>query len=117
MEFTSSSIRHRGNRNKAILMRERREQLKQKRTAGYRRCGRVSSKEVGQEWVQDKSNVMVIIGSEALSLYPSLTKEESANEVAEAVLERSIRWEGVNWKEAVQFLYWEGMKHGAGVVD
>ena len=48
MEFTSSSIRHRGNRNKAILMRERREQLKQKRTAGYRRCGRVSSKEVGQ---------------------------------------------------------------------
>ena len=63
-------------------MRERREQLKQKRTAGYKRCGRVSSKNVSQEWVQDKSRVMVIIGSDAVSLYPSLTKEESANEVA-----------------------------------
>ena len=30
VEFTSSSVRQRGNRNKAILMRKRREQLKQK---------------------------------------------------------------------------------------
>ena len=61
-------------------MRETREQLKLRRTAGYKRCGRVSSKDVSQEWVQDRSRV--IIGRDAVSLYPSLTKEESANEVA-----------------------------------
>ena len=59
---------------------------------------------MSQEWVQDKSRVMVIIGSDTVSLYPSLTKEESANEVAEAVLESNIKWDGVNWKEAVRFL-------------
>ena len=40
-----------------------------------------NSKDVSQEWVQDRSRVMVIIGRDAVSLYPSLTKEESANEV------------------------------------
>ena len=37
---------------------------------GYKRCNRVSSKDVGQEWVQDKSKVMVVIGFDAVSLYP-----------------------------------------------
>ena len=41
---------------------------------------------------------MVIIGTDAVSLYPSMTKPESADEVAEAVLESSLKWEGVNWK-------------------
>ena len=63
-------------------MRERREQFKLKRTAGYKRCGRVSSKNVSQEWVQDRSKVMVILGSEAVSLYPSLTREESEARLA-----------------------------------
>ena len=82
MYSTPTLVKQRGNRNKAVLMRERREQLKLRRTAGYMRCGRVSSKDVSQERVQDRSRVMVIIGSDAVSLYPSLTKEESANEVA-----------------------------------
>ena len=43
---------------------------------------------------------MVIIGTVAVSLYPSLTRHESADEVAEAVTERSLKWEGMNWKEA-----------------
>ena len=47
---------------------------------------------------------MVIIGSDAVSLYPSLTKQESADDVAMAVLESDIKWEGVNWKEATRFL-------------
>ena len=47
--------------------------------------------DVGQEWVQDKSKVMVGIGSDAVSLYPSLTKTESANKVADAVMESSIK--------------------------
>ena len=98
MYSTPTLVKQRGNRNKAVLMRERREQLKLRRQAGYKRCGRVSSNSVGQDWVQEKSEVMVVIGSDAVSLYPSLTKEESANEVAEAVLESSIRWEGIHWK-------------------
>ena len=64
----------------------------------------MNSKEVSKEWVQDRSQVMVIIGSDAVSLYPSLTKQEPADEVAEAVTASSLKWEGVNWKEATRFL-------------
>ena len=104
VEYIFSSVRRRGNRNKALLLRERREILKEKRSTGYKRCGRVSSKQVAGEWIQDKSRKMVIIGSDAVSLFPSLTKQESADEVASAVLESDLKWEGVNWKEAVRFL-------------
>ena len=64
----------------------------------------VSSKQVAEEWVQDKSRTMVIIGSDTVSLFPSLTKQESADEVANAVLESDLEWKGINWKEAVRFL-------------
>ena len=47
---------------------------------------------------------MVIIGSDAVSLYPNLTKQESADEVAEAIMETDMEWKGVNWKEATRFL-------------
>ena len=47
---------------------------------------------------------MVIIGSDAISLYPNLTGRESADEVAEAVLETEMEWEGVDWMEATRFL-------------
>ena len=47
---------------------------------------------------------MVIIGSDAISLYPNLTRQESADEVAEAVMESDLKWEVVNWKEATRFL-------------
>ena len=40
----------------------------------------------------------------ALSLYPSMTKTESASKVAETVLESELKWEGVDWKEAVRFI-------------
>ena len=33
-----------------------------------------------------------------------MTKQKSADEVADAVLESSLKWEGVNWKEATRFL-------------
>jgi hypothetical protein len=46
----------------------------------------------------------MVIGSDAVSLFPSLTKQESADEVAEAVLESDLKWEGINWKEAVRYL-------------
>ena len=93
-----------GKRNLSLLLREKREQLRQMRTNKFRRCDRVSSKDVSQEWVQDKSKVMVVIGSDAVTLYPIITKQESSNEVADAVMEGSLKWEGVNWKEATRYL-------------
>ena len=103
-EYIFSSMRKRGNRNKALLLKERREQLKERRSSGYRRCGMVNSKQVAQEWIQDRGQAMVIIGSDAVSLFPSLTKQESADEVAEAVMDSELKWDGVNWKEAVRYL-------------
>ena len=76
LEYIFSSMKRRGNRNKALLLRERREELKDRRMNGFNRCGRVSSKQVSQECVQDRSQVMVVIGSDAVSLFPSLTKLE-----------------------------------------
>jgi hypothetical protein len=104
VEFITTSMLRRGNRNKAMLIREKREKLKQRRTNAYKRCDRVSSDEVPSEWVQDRSKNMVIIGTDAVSLYPSMEKREAADEVAEAVRESNLKWEGVNWKEATRFL-------------
>ena len=94
----------RDNRNKSQLIREMREQPRQRRINGHKRCDRVSSKDVDPDWVQDRSKAMVVIGSDAVSLYPSMTKQESADEVAEAVMQSDLRWEGVNWKEATLYL-------------
>ena len=92
-------------RNKlSLLLKEKREKLKQKRTNAFNRCDRVCSKDVDQEWVQDMSRPMVVIGSDAVSLFPSMAKLESADEVAEAVLESSMKWDNINWKEATRFL-------------
>jgi hypothetical protein len=87
-----------------MLLREKREQLKQIRLGNFKKCDMVNSKDVNQMWIQDRSKPMVIIGSDAVSLYPSMTKTESADEVAEAVLESDLVWEGVDWKEAVRFI-------------
>ena len=39
-----------------------------------------------------------------VSLYPNLTKNETASEIAEAVLESDIVWADINYKEAARFL-------------
>ena len=104
VEYVTSSVRRRGNRNKALLIREQRERLKQRRTNAYKRCDKVNSRDVPKEWIQDRSRTMVIIGTDAVSLYPSLEKQESADEVAVAVQESNLKWEGVSWKEATRFL-------------
>ena len=51
MEFVTTSVRQRGNRNRSLLLREKREWLKQRRVNGFKRCDRVNSKEVGNKWV------------------------------------------------------------------
>ena len=45
VEYVTSSVKRRGNRNKATILREQREKLKQKRTNAFKRCDRVSSRE------------------------------------------------------------------------
>ena len=47
---------------------------------------------------------MVIVGSDCVSLYPNLTKIETASEVADGVMESDIKWLEVNYKEAARFL-------------
>ena len=63
MEFVTSSMRQRGNWNKALLLKERREWFKQRRTNAFKICDMVNSKEVANEWVQERSKVMVVIVS------------------------------------------------------
>ena len=89
-------------------MREKREKIKDARTSRWARkhdrVGWVSSKDVHNRLVQDKSDRMVIVGSDCVSLYPNLTKHTTADEVAEAIMESDIVWKDVNWKEAVRYL-------------
>ena len=44
LEFVKSSLRQRRNRNKALLIKERREWFKQKMTNAFRRCDKVNSR-------------------------------------------------------------------------
>ena len=96
------------NRNIATMMKQKREDMKDQRTNRWsRKHDRekwVSSKDVHNMWVQDRSSKMVIIGSDCVSLYPNLTKQVTADEVAQAVIESEIKWKDINWKEAVRYL-------------
>ena len=86
----------------------KRENLKDIRTSRWSRkhdkLKWVASKDVQNICVQDRSSKMVIIGSDCVSLYPNLTKNTTADEIAQAVLESDIEWKDINWKEAVRFL-------------
>ena len=62
----------------------------------------VSSKDVENGLVQDRSRTMIIIGSDVISLYPNLRSKECVEEVHQAVMESDIKWEGVHWQEAVR---------------
>ena len=103
-----SSDGSRSMRNRAVLMKEKREQLKEKRLKVRARKPDdrlwISSKEVANRLIQDRSRPMVIVGSDCVSLYPNLMKVESADEVAQAVIESEVKWEGINWKEAVRYI-------------
>ena len=50
----------------------------------------MNGKDVSQEWIQVRINAMVIIWSEAVSLYPSMTKLQSSDVVARAVMETDL---------------------------
>ena len=50
--YITTSVSRSG--NKSLLLRERREQLKQKRKNRFKKCDRVNSKDVSQGWIQDR---------------------------------------------------------------
>ena len=83
---------------KSSKMRARREALANRRSS--RVCRRtpdidvkmVSSKEVDNDLVQDRSHPVVIIGSDVVSLYPNLRSKEAGEEILQAVMSSSITW-------------------------
>ena len=64
----------------------------------------VSSKELENGLVQDRSRPMIIFGSDDISQYPNLRSKEYGEEVYQAVMDSDIKWEGVHWKEAVRYV-------------
>ena len=100
-----------GRKNNSIrswLMRQKRQEFMERRKkASARKHDNVkwiSSKDVSNKFVQDKSKEMVIVGSDCISLYPNLTKLESGEEIAAAVMDSDIVWTGIDWKEATRYL-------------
>ena len=91
-----------------MMMREMRDELKNKRMSKWARkhdsVKWVSSSEIHNKWVQDRSKKMVVIGSDCISLYPNLTKLETADKVPEAIMESEVKWADINYKEAVRYL-------------
>ena len=49
LEFVTSSVRQRGNRNRSLLLREKREWMRQRRVNGYKRCDRVIADDVDED--------------------------------------------------------------------
>ena len=104
-EYAGSSRHH-----KASVMRRKRTEFIEARKS--RLCKKqkdldvklISSDTVPSELIHDKSKPMVIIGSDVVSLYPNLTWEAAGNEVYRAVVDSSIKWEGISWQDAVLYL-------------
>ena len=48
--------------------------------------------------------IMIILGSDVVSLYPSLDIREVGLRVKEAVLNSTVKWEGVDYLEAVRYI-------------
>ena len=64
----------------------------------------VSSSDVENGLIQDRSVPMIIIGSDVVSLYPSLRSKECGEEIYQAVVESDIKWEEVHWQEADPYI-------------
>ena len=56
----------------------------------------VSSRDVENDLIQDRSVPMIIIGSDVVSLYPNLRSKECGEEIYQAVVESDIKWEEVH---------------------
>ena len=64
----------------------------------------VSSKDVDNSDIQDWTLPMVLIGSDVAALYPSLVADLVGKTVYAAVMESDIKWEGIDYCEAVRYI-------------
>ena len=65
----------------------------------------VSSLEVeDNKLIQDRSQEMVIIGSDVVGLYPSMVGARAGQDCYQAVVDSGMKWEGVNYKEGARYL-------------
>ena len=62
------------------------------------------STDVLPEDLQDYQNPMVVLGMDVVSLYPNLDMEKVGDRVKEAVKKSTIKWEGINYMEAVRYI-------------
>ena len=62
------------------------------------------SSEVLAEDVQDYQTRMVLMGFDVESLYPNLDIDIVGDRVKEAVMKSDIKWEGINYLEAVRYI-------------
>ena len=63
-----------------------------------------SSTEVLPEDLQNYQVPMVIMGFDVVSLYPNLDIEKVGERVRKTVLKSNIKWEGINYLEAVRYI-------------
>ena len=64
----------------------------------------ITSEEALPEDLQDYQVPMIILGSDVVSLYPNLDIREVGLRVKEAVLNSTVKWEGVDYMEAVRYI-------------
>ena len=64
----------------------------------------MSSKDVPNDLVQDRSIPSVIIGTDVVSLYPNINWEAAGEEFYQAIMDTTIQFEGMNYKEGVRYL-------------
>ena len=64
----------------------------------------LKASDVEQRLVQDKSNNMIVIGSDVEALYPSLVDTQVAEIVFRAVMETDVKIEGVSYQEGVRYI-------------
>ena len=69
-----------------------------------RGAGMLRSTEVCWDDLQDKSKPVEIVGADVESLYPNLSDTHVADIVYKAIIETDVKFENINYKEAVRYL-------------
>ena len=64
----------------------------------------VGGREVNNSQVQDRDKKMLVVGSDVEALYPSLEDMAVAEICYKAVMESKVKFEGVNYREAVLYV-------------
>ena len=65
---------------------------------------KIDSKDALPEDLQDRSSPMVVVGSDVVSLFPSLDVEQVAAKVKDAVIASKIKWDEIDYLEGARYL-------------